>query len=203
MITLRFSFPEIRPLMKQSWGLGWPIVFIMFFHLAIGLTDVYVAGYLGTDVLAAVGYVSQVYWTLQILANGITVGTVSMVSQAYSAKAFDGVGNITSHSLFMALGIAGALTVAAGLYPGAIVRLTGMPSEIQSIAEAFVRIYSLVLIPSYVVFVTAGVLRSSDRVQIAMVTAFISAAANVVGDFVLAFGWGPIPALGYRGIAWS
>jgi len=179
------------------------MILIMFFHFAIGLTDVYVAGFLGTDVLAAVGYVGQLYWTLMILANGITVGAVSMTSQAYGAKAYDAAGNIATHSMMLGLAISGVLAALAGLFPASLVRIAGMPSEITHIATAFIRVFSLVLVPTYVMIITAGILRASDRVRISMINSFIAAAVNVAGDLMLAFGWGPIPALGYIGIAWA
>jgi putative MATE family efflux protein len=179
------------------------MILIMFFQFAIGLTDVYVAGYLGTNVLAAVGYVGQLYFTLIIIGNGLTVGTVSMASQAYGARALDVVGSITGHSLIIGVAVSSSLSLLAGLYPGYIVRMAGMPAEIEGIATAFMRVFSLVLVPTYVMIITAGVLRASGRIRFAMVNSFIAAAVNVVGDFVLPFGWGPVPALGYVGIAWA
>ena len=175
MITLRFGFPEVRPFLKDSWSLGWPMILIMFFHFAIGLTDVYVAGFLGTDVLAAVGYVGQLYWTLMILANGITVGAVSMTSQAYGAKAYDAAGNIATHSMMLGLAISGVLAALAGIFPASLVRIAGMPAEITHIATAFIRVFSLVLVPTYVMIITAGILRASDRVRISMINGFIAA----------------------------
>ena len=164
------------------------MILIMFFNFAIGLADAYVAGLLGTDILAAVGYVGQLYWTLMILANALSVGAVSMISQAHGAKCFHGVSNISAHSLGMGLLISGVMALAAALYPGAIVRVAGMPEAIQDIAEVFLRIFSLVLIPTYFMIITGGILRASGRVRIAMVTAFIAAAVNVAGDFILALG---------------
>ncbi len=203
IMDLKFTDKELRNFLWESWSLGWPMILIMFFQFSIGLADVYVAGYMGTNVLAAVGYVGQLYWTLVILANGITVGTVSMVSQAYGAKSCEGVSNITANSLLIGIAVAGLLTVFSELYPDAIVRLAGMPPEIQEIAENFIRIFSLVLLPTYVMIITGGVLRASGRVRIAMINSFLASLINVVGDLVLGFGWGPIPALGYLGIAWA
>ena len=203
MILVNITYREVRHLLKDSWSIGWPMILMMFFQFAIGITDVYVAGYLGTQVMAAVGYVGQLYFTLLILANGITVGTVSMVSQAYGAGANQGIGNIASHSLLIGLVLSSALTALAQLAPGVIIRLAGMPTEIQKIAEVFLRIFSLVLIPLYVTIITGGVLRSSGRVRVAMINSCIAASVNVVGDVVLTFGLGPVPALGYRGIAWA
>jgi len=202
-MTIQARLLEVRPILGESWALGWPMILIMFFNFAIGLADAYVAGLLGTDILAAVGYVGQLYWTLMIMANALSVGAVSMISQAHGAKCFDGVGSISAHSLVMGLLISGVMALSAAVYPGAIVRIAGMPETIQETAEVFLRIFSLVLIPTYLMIITGGILRASGRVRIAMVTAFIAAAVNVAGDFILALGWGPIPAMGFRGIAWA
>lgn len=202
-MAFRFDIAEVRPFLRESWSMGWPIILIMFFQFSMGLTDVYVAGYLGTDILAAVGYVGQLYWTLMILANGITVGTVSMISQAYGARSASGIGSITAHSLMMGVVISGVLGVVAHLYPTSIVRLAGMPEGIRDVAGDFLRIFSLVLVPTYVMVITSGVLRSSGRVRVAMLNSFIASLCNAVLCLVLGFGWGPIPALGYIGIAWA
>ena len=78
-----------------------------------------------------------------------------------------------------------------------------MPEEIQTIAESFIRVFSLVLVPTYSMIITGGVLRSSGRIHIAMINSFVAASVNVVGELILSFGWGPIPAMGYIGIAWG
>ncbi len=187
----------------ESWAMGWPMILIMFFQSSIGITDAYVAGYLGTDIFAAVGYVGQLYWALIILANAIAVGTVSMISQAYGAKSEEAIATVTSHSMLMALIIAGLLTVGARLYPESIVRIAGMPEDIREVAREFIRIFSLVLIPTYLMIISASVLRASGRVRVSMINTIIASVVNVVLDIILSFGWDPIPALGFRGIAWA
>lgn len=179
------------------------MIMIMFFQFSIGIADVYVAGYLGTQVLAAVGYVSQLYWTLVILANGITVGTVSMVSQAHGAGSKEGVGNVTANSLVVGVLVAGILTALTQVGYAFIVRAAGMPEEIQGIAAAFLRIFSIVLVPTYIMIITGGVLRASGGIRVAMVNAGIAATLNVILDLILGLGWGPIPGIGYRGIAYA
>jgi putative MATE family efflux protein len=203
MLPIKSMLFEVRPYLKDSWSLGWPMILIMFFHFSIGITDVYVAGYLGTGILAAVGYVGQLYWLLLILGNAITVGTVALVSQAHGAGSPEGVGRISAHSFIVALAISGVLAVTAATYPETVVRIAGMPPEIESYAEAFIQIFSLALVPSYFSIISAGILRASDRVRYAMINSGIAAAINVVGDFALTYGWGPIPALGFQGIAWA
>jgi multidrug resistance protein, MATE family len=203
VIPLKDKYLEIRHLLKESWAMGWPMILIMSFQFAIGLTDVYVAGYFGKDVVAAVGYVTLLYWALMIMANGLSMGTVSMVSQAYGAKSSEGIGCIAANSMLLGLCISGVLTIIAQLFPATIVRIAGMPQEIQTIAESFVRVFSLVLIPTYLMIITGGVLRSSGRIHIATINSVVAATSNLVGELVLSFGWGPVPALGFIGIAWG
>jgi MATE family multidrug resistance protein len=203
MTAIKTTYAEVRQFLSEAWALGWPMILVMFFQFSIGIADVYVAGYMGTEVLAAVGYVGQLYFTLIILANGISVGTVSMVSQAYGARSSEGVGNVASHSLVLGAAISGLLTVLAQAYTADLVWLAGMPEAIQPTAEAFIHIFSLVLVPTYVMIISAGILRASGRIRIAMINSAVAATLNVFGDFVLGFGWGPIPELGFRGIALS
>lgn len=202
---MRFTdkYLEVRGFLRESWSMGWPMVMIMFFNFSIGIADVYVAGYWGTEVLAAVGYVSQLYWTLVILANGITVGTVSMVSQAHGAGSREGVGNITANSLVVGVVISGVMTALTQMYYSSIVRMAGMPAEIQHTAEVFIKIFSLVLIPTYVMIITGGVLRASGHIRVAMVNACVSSTLNVILDLVLGLGWGGVQGMGFRGIAYA
>ena len=54
MRILRKSLSEARPFLKESWALGWPMILIMFFHFSVGITDVYVAGFLGKEVFSSI-----------------------------------------------------------------------------------------------------------------------------------------------------
>ncbi len=203
MAKIRQFVEEIAPFIKDSWSMGWPMILIMFFHFTIGISDVYVAGFMGKEVLAAVGYVGQLYWTLMILATAISVGTVSMVSQAYGAESAEGISNISANSMMIGCVISVALTIGAQIHANGIIALAGMPEGIREIAEAFIRVFSLVLLPTYMMIITGGILRSSGRIKVAMINSCIASTANVIGNFVLGFGWGPIPAMGYVGIAWA
>jgi MATE family multidrug resistance protein len=78
-----------------------------------------------------------------------------------------------------------------------------MPEGIQVIAESFIKVFSLVLMPTYLMIIIGGVLRSSGRIHVAMINSCVAACVNVAGELILSFGWGPIPALGYIGIAWA
>ena len=58
---------------------------IMLFESLIGLTDVYIAGKVGKEIQAAYGFVIQLYFIFIVVANALTVGTVSVVSRLFTA----------------------------------------------------------------------------------------------------------------------
>src|SRR5512134_3023780 len=64
------------------WRMSWPMLLVMLLNFFVGITDVYVAGYLGPGVQAVVGFVGQLYFFIIIVANAIGIGTVAIVSRA-------------------------------------------------------------------------------------------------------------------------
>ena len=61
------------------------MLLVMFFNFLVGLTDIYVAGFLGPEIQAVVGVVSELYFFIIIVANAISIGTVAMLSRAVGA----------------------------------------------------------------------------------------------------------------------
>ena len=48
----------------------------------MGLADLYVAGFIGPGIQAAVGFVTQLFFLVIVLANAIGIGSAAMVSRA-------------------------------------------------------------------------------------------------------------------------
>lgn len=66
---------------ENIWHMSWPMLIVMFFNFLVGFTDVYVAGFLGPEIQAIVGFVSQLYFSIIIVANAISIGTVALLSR--------------------------------------------------------------------------------------------------------------------------
>ena len=66
---LRNALPYIR----RSWDLSWPLILIMLFDFLINLTDVFIAGRIGKEVQASIGFIAQLYFLFIVVANALTV----------------------------------------------------------------------------------------------------------------------------------
>jgi len=175
------------------------MIFIMAFEFVINLTDVYIAGLLGKEYQAAVGFSSQVYFIFIVVANALTVGTVSVTARLFTGKRNNELG-CTVFSVTVAVLGAGIALGAGGVFlaPSVISRL-GVPPQVMDLAIPLVRVYSVGLPFHYLLINGNGILRATGGVKKSMVTMAMVCACNVALNFMLVFH----TSLGYHGIAVS
>ncbi len=188
-------------LWRNIWQLSWPMLIIMVLNFIVGFTDIYVAGLINPQVQAAVGFISQLYFLVVIVANAVSVGTLALVSRAVGANDFNRALHIARQSLLFSLFCAVSLAVTGLLLSREIIALAGVPPEIREIAVTFFRIFVLALGPNYVLIISNAVFNASGEVKKPLMTMSVVTMINIVAVFGLVFGLGPFPALGYRGIA--
>jgi len=181
----------------RSWSVSWPITVMMSFEFLIGLTDVYVAGRIGKEIQASYGFVIQVYFVLIVIANALTVGTVSVVSRLFTS----GDREALSDAIFSALvaaAIGGAILSVAGIiFTPAIINRVNIPAELKPLIPPFVTIYALGLFFHYMLINCNGILRSCDRVKTSLGTMTLVCLMNVGLNLLLVFN----TSVGFRGIA--
>ncbi|MDD2671931.1 MAG: MATE family efflux transporter [Syntrophales bacterium] len=188
-------------LWKIIWSQFWPMLIIMVFSFLVGLADVYVAGLIGPAVQAAVGFVTQIYFLIIIVANAISIGTLALVSRAIGAGDTGSAVDTAKQSLIFSMGAGVLLTVIPLMGSREIVAAAGFPPETREIAENFLRIFSFALGPNYILINTNAVFRARGEVKKPLLTMTVVSVTNIALDFLLVFGAGPIPAWGYPGIA--
>ena len=185
------------------WKLSWPMLLIMIFSFFVGLTDVYVAGLISSNIQAAVGFVTQIYFLVVIVANAIGIGTLALISRAIGAGETQKAVDIAKQSLILSFLIAVALTVVCLLFYRGIISLAGFPLPIRDVAETFIKVFAFALGPYYVLIISNAIFRASGEVNKPLITMFILCLTNILLDFFLVFGIPPFPKLGYAGIAFS
>ncbi len=190
-------------LRESIWRISWPMFLIMVFSFLVGFADVYVAGFIGSEVQAAVGFISQLYFLITIIANAISVGTLALISRAVGSGDREKAVAVARQSLIFSLLVAVTITGGCLLFYRGIISLAGFPEGTGIIAEKFLRIFALSLGPNYVLITSNAVFRASGEVKKPLVTMFLVSLINIAGDFILVFGIEPFPKMGYTGIALS
>jgi len=170
---------------------------IMVFEFLIGLTDVYIAGKVSKEIQATYGFVIQLYFIFIVIANGLTVGTVSVISRLYTSGDKTELTKAVFSSLVTAVG-AGIVLVVAGIFFGPeIIRLLNIPEELKHFAIPFIEIYALGLLFHYLLINCNGILRSCQMVKRSLKTMALVCVINIALNFFLVFH----TSLSFRGIA--
>ena len=187
----------IRSYMAHSWAVAWPMILIMFYEFLIGLTDVYVAGRVGKEIQATYGFVIQQYFILIIIANALTVGTVSVVSRLFTSGNKDDLSEAVSSSLLVSAA-AGALLAGLGFVMAPwIMGWLNVPHELKEFGIPFIRVYAAGLLFHYVLINSNGVLRSCGMIMASLKSMTVVCLVNIGLNLLLVF----YTPLGYRGIA--
>lgn len=186
---------------KNIWYMSWPMLLVMFCNFLVGLTDVYVAGFLGPEIQAIVGFVGELYFFIIIVANAISIGTVALISRAVGAGKFEDALSATRQSLSLGLLCALLLTGAALVFKDLIMSFAGFTGVTHEFAGNYFIIFVFALAPNYIVILSNAIFRAGGEVRLTLITMFIVSLINVALDFLLVFGLFSLKGIGYRGIA--
>ena len=170
---------------------------IMLFEFLIGLADVYVAGRVGKEVQATYGFVIQFYFVLIVIANALTVGTVSVVSRLFTSGEEEELSKAVFSSTVISA-IAGiVLAVAGTILSARIIAFLNIPEVLKEHAMPFIRFYAAGLFFHYLLINSNGILRSCNRILKSLETMAVVCLLNIGLNFFFVFH----TSLGFRGIA--
>ncbi len=186
---------------RGIWQLSWPMLLMMIFNFLVGFTDVYVAGLIGPTVQAAVGFVAQLYFLVIIIANGISIGTLALISRAIGAGDDRRAVEVARQSLLLGLVLSVAATGLGLLFCRPVIQIAGFPAPLRDLAETFFRIFAFALGPNYLLIISGAVFRAGAEVKKPLTTMLVLSIVNIGLEFLLVFGLGPFPKWGAPGIA--
>lgn len=179
------------------------MLLVMFLNFLVGLTDIYVAGFLGPEIQAVVGFVGELYFFIIIVANAISIGTVAMLSRAVGAGNFTTALSTARQSLIFGAVCAVTLMASGFLFYDQLISLAGFTGNIREAAAEFFIIFAVALVPNYIVILSNAVFRAGGEVRLTLVAMFFVSAINIALDFILVFGLFSFDGIGYRGIAYA
>jgi putative MATE family efflux protein len=188
---------EIRSFVFRSWSVSWPLTLIMVFEFLIGLTDVYIAGKVSKEIQATYGFVIQLYFIFIVIANALTVGTVSVISRLYTSRDHTELTRAIFSSLVTAVGAGIVLAMVGIFFSPKMIGFLNIPEELKHFAAPFIKIYALGLLFHYLLINTNGILRSCQMVKRSLKTMALVCVLNIALNFILVFH----TSLGFRGIA--
>ncbi len=164
-----------------------------------GLIDVWFVKRLGTDTLTGVGLASQIMLILMAVSMAVGVGSTALVARFVGADEQCDAEQAARQSILLGIAlsiISWGLTYLFGPY---LIWLMGGRGNALQIGTVYLNILLMGVIPFYLVFVMSGIFRGIGDMRTPLIIMAIVTFVGLIGDSVIIYGFGPIPALGVVG----
>ena len=182
--------------------LALPVLLEQVLAMLVGLSDRVLTGhYLDTSHLAAINLMAYVLWLMYEMFSVVAIGATAVVARSVGAGDVAQARRATNQAILIGAVIAAAATIfwiVAAPWAVAAMQLKG---ESAQMAVTYIR-WVLPAIP-LIMLQAVGIacLRGAGDMVAGLVVMAIVNVVNVTVSWALVLGWGPLPALGWQGVA--
>ncbi|MCD4749471.1 MAG: MATE family efflux transporter [Thermoanaerobaculales bacterium] len=182
--------------------LAGPVVVVQVGLMLMGVVDTMVVGRLSAQALAAVALGNLIVLSVAAFGMGLLMALDPLVAQAVGARDTEAIRRAVQRGMVLAAAITipSALVLMPGEY---VLPLLRQPAEIIPVASGYARICIAGLLPFFMFVVLRQTLQALEKVRPIVLTIIVANIFNLGADYVLVFGWGPVPAMGALGSAWA
>lgn len=181
--------------------LAFPVLLSFTAEPIMALVDTAFIASLGVVPLAALGVgttaLSSMFWLFNFLAVGAQTEIAQLYGRGKEAGATVVLNTVLVFSFLAGLLLLGAVTPAASWLAGAL----GAAGDVQTQAVSYIQLRLIGAPAVLIVLTVSGALRGIQDMRTPLLIALGVNGLNVLLDWLLIFGRGPIPALGVQGSA--
>lgn len=178
--------------------LATPVVIAKLSFTAMGIVDTAMVGRLGATPQAAVGIATTYMFTLYVFGLGLIGVINTFVSQNHGAGRLDRCGVVLGHGQRIAT-VVGAVTLIILLLSGPLFHWSGLSAGVSDQGYSYL-VFRVIGLPGVFWYWTYNAyLEGLGETRTPMLISLAANGINIVLDYTLIFGVGPIPALGVEG----
>ena len=186
--------------MRALLVLGLPLVGSHLAQMALHVTDTVMLGRYGVNELAAVVLGAGLFFVVFILGSGFGIGVMGVVAGALGSGDETQVRRATRMGLWLSI-LYGVLVFPVMWFAGPVFRGLGQEAVVAQLAQDYLRIAGLGMVPALVIMVLKSHLAANERTQVVFWVTLAAVGLNIALNWLLIFGnWG-MPELGVRGAA--
>jgi len=177
------------------------MLFALVAIMGLGLVDSYFIGFLGTEQLAAIGFILPVSFLVTSVALGLGMAISSLTSKLIGAERMNRAARLITDGFYITVGFAIALTALLSFQLENVFRLVGADLETIPFIVEYMQIWLFGTIFLMLVQVCSSTFRALGDTKTSAIIAISTTLINLILDPILIFGVGPIPRLGMQGAA--
>ena len=172
---------------KSMWTMAMPIIAGMMVQTLFNVVDIMFIGWLGSDEVTAVAFVSPLFFIIIGLGVGIGTGTTATIAQYIGQKDKQNAEKTASQTILIGFLSTIFLTALGVIYGEVLLSILGAEGEILSIAYSYLRILTFGLgLVIFSMFFRA-ILAGEGETKIPMIIGLIGTILNLILDPILIF----------------
>lgn len=178
-----------------------PMILEMVMEGIFSIVDAFLVSKVSEEAFATVVLTETFATLLYALAIGISIAATAMVSRRIGEKNPAAAADAAGQAILLGVGVSIFISIIGLLFPDDLLRLMGASEAVIVVGTNFTRIFLGSNVVIMLLFILNGIFRGAGNAAIAMRVLILANLLNIVLDFILIFGFGPIPALGVTGAA--
>ena len=196
------SFAALRPHLKPTILLAYPVVLSQLGHVLVNVCDSVLVGQTGKLPLAAVSLGVSVSTVALVLGLGLSMGITPLVAAADGQRDMAALGRLLVNGVWLCA-VAGVVLALGGFALAPVLGHLGQPPAVVALAAPWVRVIFGSFVP---LLVFQGFKQFAEGLGLTRQAMYLSVLANVVNAllcYVLIFGHLGMTPLGLMGSAWA
>ncbi|MDG1707893.1 MAG: MATE family efflux transporter, partial [Emcibacteraceae bacterium] len=191
------------PVNKHLIRMAMPMIIGLTASMSFTFVDSFFIARLGTDEVAAMGFVSRMVMIIFSLAIGLSAGVTSVLARVAGSGDQEEVKRLATNTLLMTFILSLFISIFGFLTIDPIFTAMGASAEVLPHVRDYMMIWYLS--PLFVILPMTGgaVMRALGDTKLQVNLMLISAFANAALDPLLIFGMYGFPELGFAGAAWA
>ena len=196
--TRRITSEPIGPLLVRLTG---TMIMGIIAIMTLGIVDTWFISLLGTQQLAAIGFIIPVYMIFVSVALGIGMGISSITSRLVGEAKHDLAARYVTDAQILALLFSILIAILLGFSITGIFSAMGATEQVLPHIRNYMYILIFGLPMMMITFVGGNTFRAIGAIKTSASLSSLMALTNLALDPLLIFGLGPFPNLGMKGAA--
>jgi putative MATE family efflux protein len=181
--------------------LVWPIFIELILTMLVGNVDQYMVSDYSENAVAAIGNANQIINLLVIMFTIISMSTTIVVSQYIGSNSKHKLSIIYTLSVFVSLVFSSIIIMIILLFTDTIFHFMKVPEAILQDASTYLRLIGGFIFLQGLNATFSAIFKSNKLMKDTMLISVFINIINVIGNAILIYGFGPIPAMGVAGSA--
>jgi len=177
------------------------MLFALLAIMSLGLVDSYFISYLGTDELAAIGFIMPITFIVTSVALGLGMAISSLTSKLIGAQRMGLAARLITDGFYLTSFVALVVTLLFSVTLEEVFLLIGADQNTFPHIYDYMHIWLFGTVLLMITHVCASTFRALGDTKTSANIAISMTLANLILDPLLIFGIGPFPELGMQGAA--